>query len=233
MVNLKNKKHLFFDLDDTLWDFEKNSSLILKEIFVQFELGIKLQTSFINFYKEYKGINNQLWSKYYKKEIDKTYLRNHRFNETFKRFNYSNYDENLLVTEQYLKRSPQGKILKKDCIETLMYLKQYFQLNIITNGFKEVQDIKIDTCGLRSYFSNIIISEEYNLTKPDEQIFRLAESFSKTTKDECIMIGDNLESDIKGALNAGWEAIYFSDIKPNDFKGYYIKNLRELKTLLT
>lgn len=233
MVNLKNKKHLFFDLDDTLWDFEKNSSSILKEIFIQFDLEIKLQTSFINFYKEYKEINNQLWNKYYKKEIDKTYLRNHRFNEAFKRFNYSNYEENLLVTEQYLKQSPRGKILKEGCIETLDYLKIRYKLNIITNGFKEVQNIKIDSCGLRPYFSKIIISEEYNLTKPDEQIFRLAELLTNTNSEECLMIGDNLESDVKGALNAGWEAIYISDIKSNDFKGLHIKKLIELKTLLS
>ena len=89
-------------------------------------------------------------------------------------------------------------------------LNKNYHLHIITNGFKEVQAIKIDGCGLRNYFKNIIISEEHNLSKPEEKIFRLAESFADAKTEECVMIGDNFESDIVGALNAGWEAIYFA-----------------------
>lgn len=225
-------KHLFFDLDDTLWDFEKNSSAVLEELFFEFELHKKLQTDFENFLSKYKEINQALWQKYYRKEIDKAFLRNHRFNEAFKQFDYNNYNENLLVTEQYLIRSPKGTHLKNGCIETLEYLKnRNYELHIITNGFKEVQNIKIDRSKLRPYFSHIIISEEYNLTKPDEKIFRLAEHLANSDKQNCIMIGDNFESDIEGATNAGWQAVHFSEEKNNSFKGETIKSLLELKKL--
>jgi putative hydrolase of the HAD superfamily len=231
MVNLKLKQHLFFDFDDTLWDFEKNSAIVLKDLFTEFELETKLKTDFDTFYRHYKTVNQVLWSKYYKKQIDKTYLRNHRFNEAFKLFDYDNYQENLLVTEQYLFRSPKGTLLKENCLEVLDYLHQKYHLHIITNGFKEVQYIKLNGSGIKKYFKNVIISEEHQLTKPDEKIFRLAETLALTKHQHCVMIGDNLESDIQGASNAGWEAIYFSEQSQHDFNYPQIKNLIELKSI--
>lgn len=229
--DLKNRKHLFFDLDDTLWDFEKNSSAVLKELFLEFELESKLNTNFQNFNSIYQQTNLQLWDQYNRKEIDKQYLRNHRFNLTFNQFDYDNYSENLQVTEHYLERAPKGTALKENCIETLDYLTQNYKLHIITNGFKEVQHIKIDGSGLRNYFSQIIISEEHHLTKPDTALFRLAESFAGTSADNCVMIGDNFECDIKGALNAGWEAVYFGKDSGDAFAGRKIEDLAELKEI--
>ena len=210
MANLRNKQHLFFDLDDTLWDFQKNSAIVLEQLFSEFELRDKLKTDFSSFLENYKKVNLAFWSDYYKRKIDKQFLRNQRFHETFKLFNYDNYGENLLITEQYLTRAPKGNFLKDNCLEVLDYLKGNYQLHIITNGFKEIQHIKLDGTGIRKYFKNIIISEEHDLVKPDEKIFRLAERLVNTSSESCVMIGDSLESDIEGALNAGWEAIYLS-----------------------
>jgi len=232
MASLTGKKHLFFDLDDTLWDFEKNSSLVLQELFVEFNLEEKLRAGFDKFYSVYKTINQQLWALYYQQKIDKAYLRNHRFHLVFQVFNYSNYEENLVISEKYLARAPHGKFLKDDCLEVLGALKQHFALHIITNGFRETQAIKLDNCGLRPYFSTIIISEEHRLLKPDEKIFRLAESLSGGAHTECVMIGDNLECDVKGALNAGWDAVHFSELRSVGFDGLTIGKLSELKTLL-
>ena len=229
--DLTNKKHLFFDLDDTLWDFEKNSGIVLKQLFLEFDLENKLKTDFDNFSKVYKKTNHQLWQQYSKKEIDKHHLRNNRFNIVFNKFDYDNYNENLEVTEHYLNRAPKGTHLKDGCIETLDYLKTNYHLHIITNGFKEIQAIKIDGCGLRDYFKNIIVSEEHQLSKPEEKIFRLAETFADAKQEECVMIGDNYESDIVGALNAGWEAIYFAEEKPESYSGRHILNLIDLKKL--
>jgi putative hydrolase of the HAD superfamily len=171
-----------------------------------------------------------LWDQIYKKEIDKQYLRNHRFNLTFNQFAYDNFEENLVITEQYRQRAPRGTILKEGCIETLDYLEQDYTLHIITNGFKDVQGIKIEACGLGNYFSNIIVSEDHQLLKPDKAIFRIAETLANTSQDQCVMIGDNFECDVQGALNAGWEAIYFGS--PNDsFAGRSIKGLADLRSI--
>lgn len=229
--DLTHKKHLFFDLDDTLWDFEKNSGYVLQQLFLEFDLKNKLKTDFENFSAIYKRTNLQLWLDYSKKKITKEYLRNNRFNLAFNQFDYDNYDENIIITEHYLHRSPKGKHLKEGCIETLEYLKPNYHLHIITNGFKEVQSIKIDGCGLRDYFKNIIISEDHQLSKPDEKLFRLAETFAGAKTEECVMIGDNFDNDVEGALNAGWEAIYFAEEKPKSYNGNFIHQLQDLKLM--
>lgn len=231
MSSFKTKKHLFFDLDDTLWDFEKNSALVLKDLFLEYDLENKLVSSFDDFLAEYKKVNLLFWSLYNRRQIDKEYLRNNRFYETFKKFGYDNYTENLVLTEHYLARAPHGKNLKAGCLEILNYLKPNYNLHIITNGFKEIQAIKIDGCGLRDYFKHIIISEEHQLSKPDEKIFRLAESFSNAKSNDCVMIGDNFESDVQGAQNAGWEAIHLSPEPVQGYIGQSIASLRELRNL--
>ncbi|MBA3665944.1 MAG: noncanonical pyrimidine nucleotidase, YjjG family [Bacteroidetes bacterium] len=226
-----NIKHIFFDLDDTLWDFEKNSSQVLTALFSEFDLGTKLKTDFETFHYTYKEVNNSLWRSFNKKEIDKPFLRNNRFDIVFKKFLYHNYEENLKVTELYLERSPYGTHLKKDCIEVLDYLQPNYSLHLITNGFKEVQHIKIENCGLKPYFSQILISEEHQLLKPDEKIFRLAETLANCSREECLMIGDNFESDVEGALNAGWKSIFLTQEKSNH-KVYTIDHLLALKQIL-
>jgi putative hydrolase of the HAD superfamily len=231
MAPLAHKKHLFFDLDDTLWDFNRNSGVVLEQLFVEFSLEEKLKAGFLEFHSEYKKINLQFWSRYYKKEIDKPFLRNNRFKETFKKFNYENHEENLLITEQYMQRAPHGTLLKDGCLETLMYLKEKYSLHIITNGFKEIQGIKLDGSGIKNYFSRVIISEEHGLTKPDEQIFRLAENLACAKKEECVMIGDSFESDVMGAINAGWEAIYLTEENSEKYTGRTIVSLKELQKL--
>jgi putative hydrolase of the HAD superfamily len=224
-------KHIFFDLDDTLWDFEKNSSAVIKDLFHEYELALKLKTDFDTFHQSYKEINNNLWRSYHRKEIDKQFLRNNRFHLAFQKFSYNNFEENLLITELYLERSPFGKHLKDGCLETLSYLATKYQLHLITNGFKEVQHIKLNNCGLKSYFKHIIISEEHNLTKPDVKIFRLAESLVNSGKEHCLMVGDNYESDIEGAANAGWKSVYYSNAKTEQ-KTYTINHLLALKEIL-
>lgn len=229
MVDLRNKKHLFFDFDDTLWDFQKNTTTVLEKLFQEFELQIKLKTDLTEFLAAYKKTNFDFWALYYKRQIDKQHLRNNRFHETFKLFGYDNYDENLLITEYYLKRAPHGSNLKEGCVETLEYLKRNYKLHIITNGFREVFEIKMNACGIRNYFDHIIVSEEHELLKPDKKIFRLAETLSGAQASECVMIGDSLESDVEGALNAGWEAIYLAENISHTFTGKTILRLDELK----
>lgn len=223
--------HVFFDLDDTLWDFETNSDRVLMQLFKEFDLDKKLNSSFTDFIQVYKEINAQLWRKYSLKEITKEELRNNRFEFTFQKFEYSNYNENLELTHHYLARAPHGKTLKEGCLDILEFLSKKYQLHIITNGFKEIQDIKLNGSGLKPFFKNIIISEEHNLSKPDPAIFKLAEKLAGANTNECIMIGDNKENDVDGALRSGWKAIYYHPVKHPDVP-HQIVHLLELKELL-
>jgi putative hydrolase of the HAD superfamily len=227
-----HKKHIFFDLDDTLWDFRSNSSEVLRGLFADYDLGALLNTDFETFIDTYVRINRELWVKYGKKEVDKNFMRNHRLNEAFRHFGYDNYPLNLEIMSLYLERTPyKGKLLK-DSIEILSYLKQRYTMHLLTNGFTEIQNIKLDNCGLRPYFSAIVISEEHGHAKPDERIFRIAESLSGASANESLMIGDGLETDIEGALKAGWDAIHVTSGEPSPHTGHIISQLSELRKLL-
>lgn len=217
MIQKQGLEHIFFDLDDTIWDFEKNSERILMDLFVEQDLQAKLNNDFYTYFSAYKKKNGELWSLYNGKKITKDELRKRRFHETFLEFGYNDFDLSWYVSETYIKNAPYGKELKKGAIELLETLKDNYRLHLITNGFKEVQNIKLQECGLQKYFDLVIISEDVGHNKPNVEIFREAERLGNTNKGSCLMIGDNFEADIQGATNAGWQAIWYN---PNRSKRY-------------
>ncbi|MCU0359479.1 MAG: YjjG family noncanonical pyrimidine nucleotidase [Bacteroidia bacterium] len=229
MIGLRTKKHIFFDLDDTLWDYQHNSDKVLRELFAEYALNEKLRCGVKEFLEEYKRVNLLFWSLYGKGKLDKIALREQRFQETFKRFNYESKEDGDALTQTYLARAPKGRQLKQGCLETLSYLKRNYTLHIITNGFKEVQGIKIDSGGLRNFFDCIIVTEEHGFNKPDERIFRVAEQLTGAQTKDCVMIGDHLENDVYGAKNAGWDAIHLDNEGTAEFNGVCIRELPELK----
>lgn len=226
--------HLFFDLDNTLWDFDKNSKAVLEQLFSENNFESKLSVDFETFHDFYYKKNDELWHLYYFNKIKKEELRYKRFHDTLLNFGLDNLHLSKAIAEDYVKISPYSKHLKEGCIEVLDHLSSDYHLHIITNGFAEVQDITIDHCVLRKYFKAIIISEEHGLTKPHVDIFRLGEKLANTTADKCIMIGDNWVSDIEGAVGAGWKAVYFNETpKPESHPNIsFINSLHDLKTVL-
>ncbi len=228
-------KHLFFDLDNTLWDFDKNSRVVLQKLFSDNGFEKKLSVNFETFHEFYYKKNDELWHLYYFNKIKKEELRYRRFYDSFLNFGMDNLKLSKEIAEEYVKISPYSKELLPGCIEMLEHFNKTYHLHIITNGFAEVQNIKIDNCGLRSYFKEIIISEEHGLTKPHVDIFRLGESLAKTTPDKCIMIGDNWVSDIEGAIGAGWKCVFIEGKQPAKYAHEnisVIKELHELRSLL-
>lgn len=227
--------HLFFDLDNTLWDFDKNSFVALSKLHDEFQLDKKLNTTFEKFHEFYLKKNEELWHLYYFQKIEKAELRYKRFYDSFLNFGINDEKLSKEISEAYIKIAPYSTELKAGCIETLDALVKKYPLHIITNGFNEVQHIKIDSCGLRKYFDQIIISDNYNLTKPNVEIFRLAESMAKAEREKCVMIGDSWISDVEGAIGAGWKAIHYN-LSPTEKKKeidyHEIKDLRELITLM-
>jgi putative hydrolase of the HAD superfamily len=226
-------KHLFFDLDNTLWDFDRNSKTVLRQLFLEHELASKLGVDFETFHDFYYKKNDELWHLYYFNKIKKEELRHKRFYDTFFYFGWDDMDLSKEIASSYVRISPYSKHLKEGCIDILQHLNSKYQLHIITNGFAEVQNIKIDNCGLRPYFKEIIISEEHGLTKPHVDIFRLGEKLADTTADQCIMIGDNWVSDIEGAVGAGWKAVYYNIIPREEYPQVSsITSLHQLRTIL-
>jgi putative hydrolase of the HAD superfamily len=226
-------KDLFFDLDHTLWDFETNSRSALQELFEDYLNPSSM--SFNGFHQTYVEVNDRYWEQYRAGRVSKKQLRIGRFRDSLQRFGLENEKLSETLAEQYVRRSPYQTALFPQAIETLEFLKDKgYRLHIITNGFEEVQHIKIEQSGLSRFFSAIITSEMVGKRKPHARIFERALKEAETKVEDSIMIGDNLNADIKGALNFGMDQVFFNpeekehQVNPT----FEIKELVELQSLL-
>ena len=228
---MNNIKHIFFDLDHTLWHFEKNSSLTFDFLLNKYNINVGLQS----FLKIYMPINFSLWNLYRDDKITKEYLRHNRLKSTFEKLNI-NIKPSVIdnISDDYVKHLPDNNFLLKDAINVLDYLFKKYTLHIITNGFTEVQNTKIINSNLKKYFTCIIDSETVGVKKPHSKIFQYAYDISKATnKNQCLMIGDNYEADVMGAINNGFKAIHLNSNNENLHKDSIIINdLISLKEIL-
>ena len=223
-------KTLFFDLDHTLWDFEANSEKALSQLFEEFELLERIR-SFRTFHTEYKKINAESWHQYSRGTITKAVLRTRRFAQTFQKFGFR--DDALVekMATGYTAISPYNTALFPNALETLESLKQQgYAMHIITNGFKEVQFIKLEQSGLINYFDVVLCSEEVGKNKPARIVFDHALSLANAKSEESVMIGDSYQADVVGAENAGIQAILFDPgFDHEDKKHKWI--IRDLKAI--
>ena len=204
-----SSKHVFFDLDRTLWDFDENSKVALKQIFSELNLKSIFET-FERFYNAYAAQNARLWSLYSDGKLTKEVLRYERFNATLNQFNIDNLTLAKEMGGMYVALSPFQKRLFPGAIQCLDELKAIgFRLHIITNGFEEVQFIKLKNCGIANYFDVVVCSEAVGKNKPSRAIFQYAMEQAGCKAQDSIMIGDDFRADVSGALNSGIKAIHF------------------------
>jgi len=227
-------QHIFFDLDHTIWDFDKNAEEALHELFITHRLNDIGLASADVFIETYTENNHRLWREYHLGNITKQALREARFKQTFLDLGVQLEVIPSGFEDAYVQLCPTKTSLFPNAHETLEYLQSKYQLHLISNGFKESQDIKISGSGLDKYFTHIVISELVGVNKPDAAIFEHAVALAGTIKEESVMIGDSLEADVLGALNYGMDAIYFNPFnapKPDEVK-MQITDLKELTLLL-
>ncbi|MGB3467238.1 MAG: YjjG family noncanonical pyrimidine nucleotidase [Cyclobacteriaceae bacterium] len=226
-------KHILFDLDHTLWDYDTNARETLSDLYDHYELGRHELFEKEDFIVTFFDINESLWSAYNKDQIAKGYIRENRFRQIFDhlRLPLKYYPQG--IDDNYLHACPQktNKIAHAD--EVLTYLKPHFQLHILTNGFNDVQSVKLEKSGLSQYFDKIVTSESAKAKKPNAAFFDHAISEINTHPEETLMIGDNLNTDIKGARDYGIDQVYYNPEKNTDYQSTYaIGCLRELKHIL-
>jgi putative hydrolase of the HAD superfamily len=230
---VKKYKHIFFDLDRTLWDFDKNSRKVLNDIFINFKLNefIESKSCFNNKYYE---INDQLWSEYREDKITKEDLRWKRFADTLMYFKINNKELSVQIGDYYVTHSPRQTLLFPYTKEVLDYLSKRYQIHIITNGFEEVQYIKLKESGIINYFKKIILSEKVGVKKPHPFIFKKALKLTGATPKNSIMIGDDLYADIYGAQRVNMDHVYFNFHKMEHDKNiqHEISCLKELYAIL-
>ncbi|CAN5286469.1 YjjG family noncanonical pyrimidine nucleotidase [soil metagenome] len=234
MGNSKIYSHIFFDLDHTIWDFDKNAEEALQELYVLHrlhEIGLHSADLFI---ETYTRNNHRLWREYHVGNITKQELREERFKTTFIELGVHPNVMPKGFEDEYVRLCPTKTNLFPHAHETLQYLGSKYTLHLISNGFKESTDMKVGKTNISGYFQHIIISEVVGVNKPDKAIFEHALNLAGATKEESLMIGDSLEADIRGALDFGMDAIYFNPFelpKPDDVP-LQITHLKELTLLL-
>ena len=207
MISKKNITDLFFDLDHTLWDFERNSALTFEQLLKDHDIPVGLE----DFLRVYVPLNLKYWKAFREQKIDKETLRYRRIKDTFDQLNFFCGDDMIYnLADAYIQNLPEHNHLFPGVIEVLEKLKKQYFLHIITNGFRQVQSFKMRNSGLSPYFITVTDSESVGVKKPNPLIFQKALHDAKCDATSAVMIGDSYEADILGALQTGMYAIHFA-----------------------
>lgn len=233
-IGIMKYQHLFFDLDHTLWDFEANARATLRELFDTLHLSEKGVNDFELFHKNYLSHNEKLWERYRNGFIKQDELRIKRMRLALLDFKIADEELAQVMNVRFLDLLPTRTILFPHAFEILDYLsKKNYQLHLITNGFEKTQHSKLKYSGLDRYFNEVITSEGSQSLKPNKEIFDFAFKKTGAAPNESIMLGDSIDVDIIGAMNAGIDQVFINhnniaiDIKPT----YVVNSLKELESI--
>jgi putative hydrolase of the HAD superfamily len=200
---------LFFDLDHTLWDYETNARATLLDMYSTFELD-RFFNDETHFIQTFKQQNEQLWHRYNVGEIDKFEIRNHRFGYIMNAVKNSDLNLAQELSNQFIIECPRKKALMPNARQVLDKLAKDFELGIITNGFDDTQNIKLKYSEINHYFKWVVTSESSGHRKPAKGIFDFTLDYSGGVIEDIVIIGDNLQTDILGADNAGWKSVWYN-----------------------
>ena len=231
---LKKYKHIFFDLDRTLWDFDAAAEVAFERIYEKYNLKSLGIPSAHEFHEVYHPLNERLWELYREDKITKADLNRTRFLKPLEHYGIHDIELADHLSEDYVYWSPRIVRLVPGTMELLDYLKTKYHLHLITNGFQEVQHTKLSGSGLEPYFETLTVSEEVGVKKPNPEIFDYALRKAHATAEESIVIGDEMAVDIDGAKAAGIDQIFFNakGEKVEGERTYEVKSLLEIKQLL-
>ena len=205
---IKTYKHIFFDLDHTLWDFERNAEETKREMFETFKLKERGIPDYESFKGMYIGINQELWAMYREDKIEKDELNFRRFYDTLCLLGINDRCLGEDMASGFIKGISSKTYLFPHAKELLEYLYPKYPIHIITNGFEEVQYAKLKNSGMDRYFSSVITSEEACSKKPDAEIFQYALRKTGALAADSLMIGDDLAVDMAGARQNGMDQLY-------------------------
>ena len=203
---------LFFDLDHTLWDYETNARATLLEMYHIFVLDRFFRDE-THFLKTFKEQNEKLWHRYNVGDIDKYEIRNNRFGYILNTVKNTDFNLAKELSNKFIIECPRKKALMPNAGKVLDKLSQDFELGIITNGFDDTQNIKLKYSEIDHYFKWVVTSESSGYRKPAKGIFDFTLDYSGGSLENIVIIGDNLQTDILGAKNAGWKSVWYNPQK--------------------
>lgn len=228
MTNKQQITDVFFDLDHTIYDFDRNSALTFQAVFTEMQLeGVE------DFMTHFKLINNWYWELFARDEISREQLRYRRLKDTFTVIKVKVSDEHINhIADYFINNLTNYSHVFQDAYETLDHLKTKYRLHIITNGPDKVQQKKLDNAKLNHYFISVTNSERAGVNKPHPGIFEYALKTAQVNPESSVMIGDNIKADVYGALNVGMNAIWFNEFQventENIMQIHYLKQLKNL-----
>jgi YjjG family noncanonical pyrimidine nucleotidase len=227
-------QHIFLDLDHTLWDYERNAAETLNELFEVYQLREQGVESASVFVEAFRKINAHIWHLYDRNLISQQELRHKRFRMVFDNCGIYDHSHCDSINDDFLRICPKKPHLIDGALSILTYLHAKYPLHLVTNGFDEIQSIKIRESGIAHYFEEMFTSQRAKAKKPDPQIFKYALNHLHISEKQVIMIGDNPETDLKGAIEAGIDTIYFNpDNTPSPYRPTHeIKKLGEIVKFL-
>ena len=227
-------KHLFFDLDHTLWDFDRNSTESIAEIYDTHRLADLGVASPPVFAETFIAVNRKLWRDYDLDLIGHEYIRQHRFPMVFKALGIDDTDCCANLNTDYLRLLPQKAHLTDSAREVLEHLHGRYRMHIITNGFAEIQAVKMASSDITHFFEEVITTQSADAKKPNPRIFEYALQASGATVAESLMLGDNYEADILGAKGVGLDTVFYNPKAEvvADPATYDIRHWRELMEIL-
>jgi putative hydrolase of the HAD superfamily len=232
-MNLRYKS-LFFDLDDTLWDTVHNNKECLEEIYTAYPFH-RHYDSFEAFYGIYMPHNLALWAQYRKHEIDRQTLIVDRLLHVLRPMGVDDADYALKINWDYMQRTTTKTRLIPGTMELLAYLRPYYRMFILSNGFREIQSLKMQNAGLAPYFERLVLSEDAGIQKPHKAIFDFALKNTNSRRHETLMIGDSWEADVEGAARAGIDQLWFNPhhLPSNGFSPtWQVRTLAGIQTIL-
>lgn len=227
-------RHLFFDLDHTLWDFERSSSESLTEVYHSFNMVDIGVNSLDDFITTYLRINYELWAKLERGEIQHAHIRDQRFQMVLNELGIETKADFRQMEDAYIEILPTKPYLLDGAMDVLNYVQEKgYELHVLTNGFDVVQVKKMQNSGIKHYFTHLITNENAQARKPDPRIFQYALSRATAQNHESIMIGDNWEADILGAKRFGLDTIYYNPAgkRFDESPTYTISHLHELMSI--
>lgn len=227
-------KHLFFDLDHTLWDFEHNSKKALTSVFYECDLRRMNVQSPDHFIETYLPINYQMWSAYRRGEIDAQEVKHLRFQNTLKKFGLVSQSMVKDVGDAYLAHLPRGGNLMPNVLHILKKLHAHYRLHVVTNGFQAITKVKLQNSGITDFFQLVLSAEEVGVLKPDKRVFQTAVNKTKAKVEESLFIGDSIIADIEGASSFGMDQVFYNP-KNKQHQAeptYEITDMAELESIL-
>lgn len=230
---MKGVRHIFFDLDHTLWDYDTNARLVLEAIYHHFQIDLHTQKDMRTFLETFFHENGRLWNDYNHGRIDKEVIRTERFTRVIGRLGYEDAVVGLQMSAFFLENCPRQSAMMPDAALALNYLSRKYTMSIITNGFDDTQALKLKSSGIHHHFQRVFTSETIGFKKPSPEIFEFALSELGLKREETVMIGDNPSTDIQGAHNAGIAAVLYNpDGKMRSNAQWEVRSLFDLMKIL-